>query len=649
MSGDALSPELERPYWRLQDEADAARPGGGGLSATRLLGRLAQAAVPLWQLLRAAAPRAGAGLLLSQLLVGAVSAAALLLSTRVLEPLLAGGSAAERLQAALPDLLSLAGLLALGLALESASARARAHLVPQLRRLAEERLFRASLQVDLAAFDDAGFYDQLHRARDRGVLHLEGALECALELLAGAIAVLAALLALAWLHALLPPLLLLVLMPQAWAVWSAARLQYASMAATVRLSRETEMMAELATQREAAAEIRAQQAPDFVIAAYARSADALRDHLVSLGLAEARRQSQGRWLAGAGLALTLAGLGLLLQAGALPLAAAGTAVLALRSASAALERLTRAAHELFEKSLYIADYQDFLRQAEQRRPACPQGALPAPAQPGTIRVEDLSFAYQPGRPVLQAINLEIQAGQTVALVGENGSGKTTLAKLLAGLYQPDRGRICWDGQDMADFEAESRAERIAMVLQDPVRWPRSARDNVRIGRHTRPDPEDRALRAAARSARADEVVAGLPQGWDTVLSRYFRGGQDLSGGQWQRLAVARGLFRDAPLVIWDEPTAPLDARAEAAVYDSLRQLAAGRTVVLITHRLASVRAADRIFFMERGCLVEQGRHEELMALNGRYAELVRLQNRLHALPDTDSNVNAGAGRGEAHG
>jgi len=634
MSGDALSPELERPYWRLQDEADAARPGGGGgLSAARLLGRLAQAAVPLWQLLRAAAPRAGAGLLLSQLLVGAVSAAALLLSTRVLEPLLAGGSAAERLQAALPDLLGLAGLLALGLALESASARARAHLVPQLRRLAEERLFRASLQVDLAAFDDPGFYDQLHRARDRGVLHLEGALECALELLAGAIAVLAALLALAWLHALLPPLLLLVLVPQAWAVWSAARLQYASMATTVRLSRETEMMAELATQREAAAEIRAQQAPDFVIEAYARSADALRDHLVGLGLAEARRQSQGRWLAGAGLALTLAGLGLLLQAGALPLAAAGTAVLALRSASTALERLTRAAHELFEKSLYIADYQDFLRQAEQRRPACPQGALPAPAQPGTIRVEDLGFAYQPGRPVLQAINLEIQAGQTVALVGENGSGKTTLAKLLAGLYQPDQGRICWGGQDMAGFEAESRAERIAMVLQDPVRWPRSARDNVRIGRHTRPDPEDRALRAAARSARADEVVAGLPQGWDTVLSRYFRGGQDLSGGQWQRLAVARGLFRDAPLVIWDEPTAPLDARAEAAVYDSLRQLAAGRTVVLITHRLASVRAADRIFFMERGRLVEQGRHEELMALNGRYAELVRLQNTLHALPD----------------
>jgi ATP-binding cassette subfamily B protein len=183
---------------------------------------------------------------------------------------------------------------------------------------------------------------------------------------------------------------------------------------------------------------------------------------------------------------------------------------------------------------------------------------------------------------------------------------------------------------------DSLADRVVMVLQDPIRWPRSARDNVRLGRHQREDPDSRVLLQSAEQARALEVIEGLPQGWETLLSRQFRGGQDLSGGQWQRLAVARGLYRDAPLVIWDEPTAPLDARAEHAVYESLRQLARARTVLLITHRLASVRNADRIYFLERGAVVEQGRHDELMALDGRYAELYRLQTKLHGLEDDTS-------------
>ena len=136
---------------------------------------------------------------------------------------------------------------------------------------------------------------------------------------------------------------------------------------------------------------------------------------------------------------------------------------------------------------------------------------------------------------------------------------------------------------------------------------------------------------AAQQARALEVIEGLPQGWETLLSREFKGGQDLSAGEWQRLAVARGLYRDAPLVIWDEPTAPLDAKAEYAVYESLRKLASNRTVILITHRLASVRNADRILFLERGMLVEQGKHDELLRLNGRYAELYRLQAKLHGI------------------
>jgi ATP-binding cassette subfamily B protein len=170
------------------------------------------------------------------------------------------------------------------------------------------------------------------------------------------------------------------------------------------------------------------------------------------------------------------------------------------------------------------------------------------------------------------------------------------------------------------------------VLQEPVRWPDSARVNVRVGRHDRPDPGECALQEAARLAGADDVIRTLPRQWDTLLSASFRDGLDLSGGQWQRLAVARGLFRDAPVLIWDEPTAPLDAKAEYAVYESLRRIARGRTTILITHRLASVRNCDQIYLLHEGELVEQGTHEELLAAGGRYAELSALQARLYEVP-----------------
>jgi ABC-type multidrug transport system fused ATPase/permease subunit len=227
---------------------------------------------------------------------------------------------------------------------------------------------------------------------------------------------------------------------------------------------------------------------------------------------------------------------------------------------------------------------------------------------------------------VDGVSLTVRRGEVLALVGENGSGKTTLAKLMAGLYTPQRGRIRWDGVDLAGIDQDSLCDRVAVVLQDPARWPLTARHNVTIGRPERADADDGVLLdAVAAAASADAVVAGLPYGWDTLLSKKFAHGQDLSVGQWQRIGVARALYRDAPLLICDEPTAALDARAEAAVYESLRRLAAGRTVVLITHRLASVRHADQIAVLHRGRLVELGDHDALMAAGGRYAELYTLQ------------------------
>jgi ATP-binding cassette, subfamily B, bacterial len=274
--------------------------------------------------------------------------------------------------------------------------------------------------------------------------------------------------------------------------------------------------------------------------------------------------------------------------------------------------------------LYLSDYDDYLKQAAAR--ARRVTGRPAPSGFDRIEVRGVTFAY-PGKdePALAGVDLTIERGEVIALVGENGSGKTTLAKLLAGLYDPQAGSIRWDGLDLADVDADSIADQVAVVLQEPTRWPMTARANITIGRHDRDDPDGTALDAAARNAGADEVIGSLPAGYDTFLSRLVKDGADLSGGQWQRMAVARGFYRDAPLLICDEPTANLDAKAEHAVYESIRQLARGRTIVLITHRLASTRTADRIYVLDRGRVVEQGSHAQLLAAGGSYAELYSLQ------------------------
>lgn len=629
MNAEPDQGDLQKPYWRMSGEdATAARMGSG-----TLLRRLGLAIKPVIGVLRRAAPRATVAVVLAQLASGGITACALLLTTWILSELLQPGSNSERLAAALPALLLLLLAHAVRMLLEAAVLSAKAHLVPKVRRIAEEDLFQASVQMDLASFDDADFYDRLHRARDRGVLHLEGATTCLVEMLSAGFAVAGAAVALFALHPLLLPLLALALLPEGWAALHAARLQYAGMPTTIVLTRQAQMMAELATRRESAAEVRANQAQDYVLAQHHQAALALQEHLVRLGLAEARAVTLGRFLSGLGMMAAFCALALMLHRQWLPLAVAGTAIIAVRSAGASLARLMQMLHELFEKALYIGDYREFL---ESSRTTSEIGkGIEAPLCPAGIELQRVGFRYPgaDGRVALKDVSLTIQAGQSIALVGENGSGKTTLAKLIAGLYQPTSGRIAWDGIDLGEMSPESLADRVVMVQQDPIRWPRSAEDNVRLGRHTREDPDASLLLEAAKQARADEVVERLPRGWGTLLSREFKGGQDLSAGQWQRLAVARGLYRDAPLVIWDEPTAPLDAKAEHAVYESLRKLTRNRTVILITHRLASVRNADRILFLEQGSLIEQGRHDELMRLDGKYAELYRLQSRLHGLEE----------------
>ena len=323
---------------------------------------------------------------------------------------------------------------------------------------------------------------------------------------------------------------------------------------------------------------------------------------------------------------TLIALIALIDRGDIGVAEAGAAIVAIRLLATQVQALFRGAQSIFESGLFLDDLRQFLALGETAVEE-DEGREP-PERFDLVQVEDVTFRY-PGahRDALKGVDIELRAGEVVALVGENGSGKTTLAKLLAGLYEPDEGRVLWDGQDVAAFRPSSLRQRIAVVFQDFVHYALPATDNIALGRVDRPAEPVR-VRSAAAAAGAETMIDALPHGFDTVLSRMFAGGTDLSGGEWQRVALARSFYRDAPLLILDEPSASLDPRAEHELFATLRDALRARTALFISHRFSTVRGADRIYVLHEGEIVEQGTHDELVSRNGRYAELFRLQTQL---------------------
>jgi ATP-binding cassette subfamily B protein len=275
------------------------------------------------------------------------------------------------------------------------------------------------------------------------------------------------------------------------------------------------------------------------------------------------------------------------------------------------------------------------RAAAQRPPGRPRpgGRQAGPAPVSGIAFEKVSFAYPgSGRNVLRELDLEFPAGTSTAVVGLNGAGKTTLVKLLSGLYEPAGGRITVDGAALEELDTRSWQRRLAVIYQDYVRYELDAAANIGLGAPGHLG-DTRALKRAIERAGAANVIAALPDGLATVLSSRYSGGVDLSGGQWQRIALARALFAvqaGASVLVLDEPTAQLDARAEAAFFDRFLELTRGLTTVVISHRFSTVRRAGRIAVLDGGRITERGSHEELMAAGGQYAELFELQARRFA-------------------
>ena len=491
-----------------------------------------------------------------------------------------------------------------------------------MQRHVDDHVLEVATAVDLLGLETPAFHNRVQRMRLSGpqALNLVFGVSGLIGAAIGVVAVLASLLTI---EPLLVVMVSIVFFP-AW-IWASRRgesLWHFAWRMTPR-DRERQYLAGLLSERDAAKEIRA-----FDLAQYLRSRHrSLYDERISEFRRVAAKQLWQALFANLGIAAVLAAtlllVGWLTLNGAVMLSAAGIAVAGVTIVGQRLTMAGYSAGTLAETARYVDDYLAFAELQAQVSESKPHD--PAPSSFAEMSANGVSFTYPTAtEPALRDVSLGIRSGEIVALVGENGSGKTTLAKLLAGLYRPATGTITWDGIDINSVDAAQLRSGIAVIFQDFVRFHLRARDNIGLGRVDAINDLDN-IREAARHANTDEFLSSLPNGYETILGPEFEGGSDLSIGQWQRVALARAFFRQAPFVILDEPTAALDPRAEHDLFERIRGLLAGRTVLLISHRFSSVRNADRIYVLQSGRVTEAGTHDELMGVEGHYAELFRLQ------------------------
>ncbi len=485
------------------------------------------------------------------------------------------------------------------------------------------RLMEHAMSLDLTSFEDPVFYDKMERARRQSTARL-GMLAGLAGMAQQLLTLLSLLSAVIFFYPWLLVLLLIATIPVFLGETRFAMLNYSMLYRYTPERRELDYLRYLGASNESAKEVKIFGLSKHLVE---RSRSLFeRFYAENKGLA-VRRAVQGTLVNLIPTAAYYSAYWLIILkalAGALTVGDLTLMVSAFSRARNIMESLVSGLVGVSEQALFIKDLFDFFETAPTI--SSPPNAVPAPRKiRDGFEFQNVSFNY-PGSDhlVLDNINFRFYAEERIALVGENGAGKTTLVKLLARLYDPTGGRILLDGVDLREYEVDELRHEIGVIFQDYMRYDMLAAENIGFGRISEIENEERVTRSAEKSL-ASAVISKLANGYRQMLGRRFEGGVDLSTGQWQKIALARAYMRDAQILILDEPTASLDARAEFEVYQRFVDLTAGKMAVLISHRFSTVRMADRILVLEHGRIVEQGSHQQLVALGGKYSELFELQ------------------------
>ena len=477
-------------------------------------------------------------------------------------------------------------------------------------------------RLDLASYEDPHFHDTLERARvqatDRiAMIQAIGAVGQQI------VAAVSLSLGILWFSPWLLVILVAAVVPAFLGESHFAFIGYSQNIRQTPVRRQLDYLRVIGASKESAKELRLFGLSSFLSGEYARLANGIYDENAKL----ARR----RLWAGAALALlnTAGYYGAYAYViyrtvtGALTWGTLQFLAGAIAGTSSNIQSVFSTFSSIADQSLFLTDLVEFLQVQPKLRSKPDAIPAPRPIREGFV-FEQVSFSY-PGsqRCILDRLDLRIQPGERIALIGENGEGKTTLVKLMTRLYDPTGGRILLDGVDLRDYNMEDLQSQIGVIFQDFMRYEMTARENIAVGRID--SAEDGLVRGAAHKSLADQVIERLPKQYEQQLGLRFEGGVDLSGGEWQKVALARAYIRDAQVVILDEPTASLDARSEYEVFQRFAELTAGKTALLISHRFSTVRMADRIIVLEKGKIAEQGSHGQLLSQGGRYSDMFELQ------------------------